>query len=199
MNRWKVISNVLFTVLLISPALFTPIVKADEWDLRKADSSFERVPLQKWCKVGGKDERFANTAVLGYEPCGELNTKVVCDAVGKKLISKGPVPKGFRDCSEGPRIIVERIGPPIPTIEEAKAQLEPEGVLQSPSDQIASGLKSYQNYIDSLDDTLDEKPKAKRRQDKHKSNGGSEGLNSLAGQLSPQMLTQALKLLGNLD
>ena len=171
-------------------------VKADEWDLSKVNSTNDAHHLQKWCKTEGNLIRYSNTEVAGYQPCGELKTIVVCDALGKKLISSGPPPHGYKECSETPRLIVQRIGPPLP---ETKSEEEPvafaKNTAANPSEQISNGLKSYQDYINSLDQITDEQSTPSKSNQKLK----PSDLDSLTKNISPEMLSKVVSLLSQMS
>jgi len=195
--------NFIFSLFVILFPLQSNLVKADEWDLSKVNFSNEPHHIQKWCpdrsapSVRNQDNevRYSNIPVAGYQPCGELKTMVVCDALGKKLISSGPPPYGFKECTGNPRIVVERIGPPLP---QQETQDEPislaknsKAVPADPKEQIVDGLKGYQNYISGLDQLVDEKPTDKKKKPKN----GPTSLAGLTGNISPSMLTEAMKML----
>ncbi len=189
-------SRSLFCSSFVILSLLLPnLVKADEWDLSKVNSPTTN-RLQKWCKSEGNQVRYSNIDVPGYAPCGELKTMVVCDASGKKLITSGSLPYGFKECSETPRIVIKRIGPPLPEKEpEEEAISLAKNTSTDPRDQIANGLKTYQDYISSLDEITDEQPSAKKKKPKV----DTSGLSSLAGSISPEMLSEAMKLLSQMS
>ncbi len=173
------------------------MVKADEWDLSKVNSPAEPRHIQKWCKADSGLIRYSNLEVAGYQPCGELKTMVVCNASGRKLISSGPAPYGYKECSETPRIFIERIGPPLPEKEYTdESNSEPislaKNFLNNPNDQMEHGLETYQNYINGLDKLVDDESPPKKSKTKTNS---SLNLNSLPGGISPAMLSEAMKLL----
>lgn len=183
----------IFGLVIILLPLQSKLVKADDWDLSKAKSVPVSEHIQKWCKTEVNLVRYSNTEVAGYQPCGELKTIVVCDASGKKLISSGTPPYGYKECSTTPRIFVERIGPPIAEkkLEEEKSISLAKNEPVSPTDQITTGLKTYQDYITSLDQLTDEKPSQKKKQSKI----GLSSLSSLTSNISPAMLQEVMKML----
>lgn len=71
----------------------------------------------RWCSSDDSKIRFAsaNITIAGFRPCGELKTRVTCDAVGNRLIGdQGNVPYDHKDCGEGPRLLVIAHDPPSP-------------------------------------------------------------------------------------
>lgn len=118
----------------------------------------------RWCANEGSKERFAsaNLAVEGFHPCGELNTPVSCDPVGKRLIGKnGQPPEIYKDCSVGPRIVVHRedgvrIGSaalqgenpePISGIEQAALQRD---VKNAAKDQASNTQAQLERMVDGI-------------------------------------------------
>lgn len=107
---------VLTTPLLVAAIamLSTSVaIAADGW---ATDSSKEHPApsaenrIIRWCSTDGKQERFAsaNIDLTGYAPCGELSTPIYCDASGRRMIGGSNHPPVYKDCSVGPRIVVER-------------------------------------------------------------------------------------------
>lgn len=106
--------------IIICSMLVATAASADEqWS---EDATREHRPeaaenrIIRWCSDDGSHQRYAsaNLNIAGYRPCGELAIPVACDPGGKRMITKEPMPAAYRDCSVGPRIVVERTdGPPI--------------------------------------------------------------------------------------
>lgn len=91
--------------------------------------------VSKWCEVGGKKVRFSNTAVPGYEMCGGLAVRSICDAAGKKIFTRSEtLPYGFRDCSEGPRIYIRRHEEPLPQYDN-----QPVATVPAPNEMPGAG------------------------------------------------------------
>ena len=97
-----------FGMLLIPFTAF-----ADSWSL---DSDKEHPPesdenrIIKWCNEDGTHTRYAsaNLKIKGYQPCGSVTSVVTCDASGTRMIGGNGEkrPRGHRDCSIGPRLVV---------------------------------------------------------------------------------------------
>jgi len=68
--------------------------------------------IHKWCTPDKQLTRYTTSEQQpeGFEPCGELKTKVVCDAEGRKRIinrNEEP-PHGFLPCTDQPRIFIQK-------------------------------------------------------------------------------------------
>jgi len=81
----------------------------------------------RWCSSDGKAVRFAsaNIEIQGYQPCGELNVPINCDAGGTRIIGKtDKLPYSYKACSGTPRIRIENDGE---TVSGATGQNGPDG------------------------------------------------------------------------
>lgn len=121
--------------------------------------------LEKWCKKDNPDDvRFTNVATNdldGYERCGDVSTVALCDPIGKRYFgpAKGAPSSNYQDCSQGPRIYIEKDGIPINVGEAMRAgeQAQQAGyVSRSKKKQydevptVSTSLDSYYKLMDGL-------------------------------------------------
>ena len=113
------------------------------------------------------------------------------------MIGSAPPPYGYKECSSTPRIYIERIGPQIveQELESAESISLARNDSTDSSSLITSGLKSYHNYMDDLDQLTDEKPKPRAKKEK----ANPSDLGSLTSSISPEMIVEVMKTLSQLS
>ncbi len=108
----------LFFLSLISPlsslAEDSWIVPDGQMQNRQGSYALPAGDILKWCEHRTKKVRYSQTPVPGYELCGDLQAVKLCNASGKRFISKPgkELPAAdYKDCSAGQRITVIRHDP----------------------------------------------------------------------------------------
>lgn len=128
--------------------------KAEIEQLSYHDSNYSQ-NIMRLCDQNGAVV-FSNIALSNHQPCGDLETAVLCDASGQKYLSKQTAPHGYLDCDMGPRIQVLKNGKVFTNLSSYSSTLQ-----ETPSYPFAPVMdkktQARQTYMESLDRLLSSK------------------------------------------
>ena len=143
--------------------------------------------VSKWCKEDKVRYSNSNLTSKGFTQCGEIAASKLCDASGNKFFGKSSPHAVYKDCSIGPRIKIERHDP-LPAVESSDVNMDISetkknsrqtidnsnsgpGLLKSNAElkelknAMDSYNKNYDQYLKSIDASIDGKEMPKNVED----------------------------------